>query len=246
MLNKELIEKTAKLKGLTNKEHIEKDYFQELFLFELYKRTNALAFKGGTALYKLYKLPRFSEDLDFSLIDKNVDIEKVLKETAESLEGFSVKESKKTAGALLTKISIKGRLTKYNTIRIDISLDNPIIKGFEIKNYASDYVDVNPFSLRALSLAEILAEKVHAVFAREKARDLFDLFFLVKIAKIDRELIDEKLKPLNEKFDIKNFEKRISRYENVWEGELKPFILGELPAFKEVKEYVAGKFKVNV
>ncbi len=68
MINKELLSQASVGKGLINKEYIEKDYFQDLLLYQLYKQTNQLVFKGGTALYKFYQLPRFSEDLDFSAL----------------------------------------------------------------------------------------------------------------------------------------------------------------------------------
>ena len=47
---------------------IEKDYLQDLILYNIYKTTkNAFVFKGGTALSKVYHTDRFSEDLDFTL-----------------------------------------------------------------------------------------------------------------------------------------------------------------------------------
>ena len=74
-------------------------------------------------------------------------------------------------------------MTKYNTLRIDINFKNKLLRGFDVKNYVSDYVDINPFSLRVLKVEEIIAEKIHAILNREKARDLYDLFFLLRIAK---------------------------------------------------------------
>ena len=49
--------------------NIVREYFQHVFLGELYKLPEAekLLFKGGTALRMIYGSPRFSEDLDFSL-----------------------------------------------------------------------------------------------------------------------------------------------------------------------------------
>jgi len=52
-----------------------KEVFQEIALLGLYQGgffENA-AFYGGTALRILYGLPRFSEDLDFTLLEKNHD-----------------------------------------------------------------------------------------------------------------------------------------------------------------------------
>jgi len=50
--------------------NIVREYFQHVFLGELYKLSNAekLLFKGGTALRIVYGSPRFSEDLDFTRV----------------------------------------------------------------------------------------------------------------------------------------------------------------------------------
>lgn len=52
-----------------------KEVFQEITLLGLYHGGffEKAAFYGGTALRILYKLPRFSEDLDFTLLEKNSD-----------------------------------------------------------------------------------------------------------------------------------------------------------------------------
>ena len=65
MLERQEIERVAGIKRLSEK-NAEKDYLLELLLFLLASETGKkLVFKGGTALYKLYSLNRFSEDLDF-------------------------------------------------------------------------------------------------------------------------------------------------------------------------------------
>ena len=50
-----------------------KEVFQEISLLGLYQGGffEKAAFYGGTALRILYGLPRFSEDLDFTLLEKN-------------------------------------------------------------------------------------------------------------------------------------------------------------------------------
>ncbi|MFA5381620.1 MAG: nucleotidyl transferase AbiEii/AbiGii toxin family protein, partial [Candidatus Micrarchaeia archaeon] len=75
MMDTDEIIRIAKNKGLKNKEYIEKDYYLDLILYELSLLSKNLVFKGGTALYKIYGFPRFSEDLDFSTIEKIEDIE---------------------------------------------------------------------------------------------------------------------------------------------------------------------------
>lgn len=245
MITKELLSAIGRKKGLTNKEHIEKDYFQEVILYNLFRKTNEFIFKGGTALYKLYNLRRFSEDLDFSLNSPlEVDaVENIIKEVIEN-DTFSIKSIKRAYNTLLIKIACKGILTKYNTVRIDINLKNKILRKFDVKSYVSQYIDINPFTMRVLTLEEITAEKIHCIFTRQKARDLFDLFFLLRIASPDKALIDEKLKIFGVIYEYKILEKNIDELRAVWEKELKSFVLGDLPEFTVVKEFVLSRLKV--
>ena len=242
MIPKELLAEIGEKKGLTNKEYIEKDYFQDTILFNLFKKTNMFVFKGGTALYKLYQLPRFSEDLDFSIYGEKEahDIEETIKAIV-ATSNLAVKSVKKTKDSLLVKISCKGILTRYNTIRMDISLKNKVLAGIEVKNYVSEYVDINPFVMRVLKREEMIAEKIHALLARKKARDLFDIFFLLRIAPLDENLIKKKLKIFDLAYDCKVLKERIDDLEEIWEKELRTFILGELPEFKTVEEFVLSK-----
>src|SRR3989344_4624152 len=103
MLNYKELESIAKLKrlSLTN---TEKDYLQDMMLFSLYSNLGKeLVFKGGTALYKMYKLNRFSEDLDFTLNQK-INIEKISSKIISDLMLLNikgkVKETKKFMGGI--------------------------------------------------------------------------------------------------------------------------------------------------
>ena len=243
MIEKEMLLEIGRKKGLTNKEYIEKDHFQDLFLFYLYKKTNKFIFKGGTALYKIYNLPRFSEDLDFSLVEhfSPDNAEKIIKEIAENSSNFKINSIKTTKDSLLIKLNCSSILTKQNTLRIDINFKNKIIKGFNVRNYISDYIDINPFSLRILKPEEIISEKIHAILNRKKARDLYDLFFLLRIAEFDKILVEEKLKIFDMKYDKKVIVKKIVDLKIIWEKELKTFILDELPDFDSVKDFVLNK-----
>src|SRR3989344_2194632 len=243
MIAKDILLEIGRKKGLANKEYIEKNYFQDLFLFYLYRKTNKFIFKGGTALYKIYNLPRFSEDLDFSLIEhiSSDDAEKIIKEIAENSSNFKIRSIKTTKGSLLIKINCNGILTKQKTLRIDINFKNEIIKGFNVRNYISDYIDINPFSIRILKPEETISEKIHSIISRDKARDLYVLFFLIRIEEFDKALVEEKLKIFGIKYDKKVLEKKIINLKTIWEKELKTFILGELPDFDSVKDFVLGK-----
>ncbi len=241
MIDKEFLLKVAKNKGLKNREHIEKDYFQDVLLYHLYKKSNNFIFKGGTCLYKLYNLPRFSEDLDFSILTQ-----KNIKETIESVarELKAKIESKKTKTSFLFKLRFSGILTQFNIVRIDVSLYN-IVFGFEVKNYVSPYIDIPPFSLRVLKLEEILAEKIHALIKRNNARDLYDLFFLLRFVVPNEELIQKKLEIFKMKFDKEIVKRKIEEIKPKWEAELKPFLLTELTDFEVAEGFVKRKLGIE-
>ena len=248
MIGKEILLDIGKSKGLKNKEHIEKDYFQDLLLFNLFKKTNKFVFKGGTALYKLYKLPRFSEDLDFSLLEilDKENILDIVKRVVDHINGFEIKSVKQTRDSVLVKISCRGILTKYNTLRVDVNFKNKVLHGFDIKTHVSQYIDINPFSLRALKIEEVITEKVHSIFMRKKARDLFDLFFLLRMSSFNLKLVNQKLEIFGMGFDLKTFTKRIDGVEDLWEKELKPFVLTELFSFEAAKSFVLEKINKEI
>ena len=235
-MDRELLLEIGKKKGLKNREHIEKDYFQDKLLYWIFKLTNNLVFKGGTALYKLYNMPRFSEDLDFTLLEPRERIEDKIIKIAEKLNAeINVKKLKTS---LLFKLRFKGILTSYNTIRIDVSLKNKAFLGFDLKSYVPDYIDIKPFSLKILKLKEMVAEKIHSLLARKNARDLYDLFFLLRISRFDKKLVEEKLKIFGMRFDANLIKKQINEIKPIWEAELKPFVLDELLDFNVAKDFV--------
>ena len=239
-MDRELLLEIGRKKGLMNKDHIEKDYFQDKILYYIFKSTNSLIFKGGTALYKIYGMTRFSEDLDFTLMRDEHIKEKIVK--IGKRINAEVK-TRQTETSLLFKLRFKGIVTTYNTIRIDISIKNKALLGFDLKNYVPDYIDINPFSLKVLKLKEMIAEKIHSLLARKNARDLYDLFFLLRISNFDEKLLKEKLKIFEIKFNFNVIKKSINEIKDVWQLELKPFVLDQLPDFNIVRDFVIKNLK---
>ena len=243
-MDEKILMEIGKKKGLINKEHIEKDYFQDVLLYNLFRKTNKLVFKGGTALYKIYKMPRFSEDLDFTMLENfgTEQLKQIVEGITKSMK-WEIKSVRETKDSLLIKIGFNGIITEYNTLRIDVSIKNKVLEGFEVKNYVPEFIDINPFSLRVLKLEEMVAEKIHSILTREKARDMYDLFFLLRISRFNKELVDKKLAIFKMNYNFNRFKKTVNNLEILWEKELKPFVLTELVAFKTVKDFVLDRVK---
>jgi predicted nucleotidyltransferase component of viral defense system len=83
MIEQKEINKVA-TKNRVSDRQIEKDYVLSWLLFAISKNEilrNTLVFKGGTVLKKAYfENYRFSEDLDFTLIDETISNEQIFEE----------------------------------------------------------------------------------------------------------------------------------------------------------------------
>ena len=129
-----------------------------------------LGFKGGTLLYTLYNLPRFSVDLDFDLLDSS-------KETSVYEEiGKIAKKFGKVESLIIKKYTIfclinyeKGQ----QKLKIEIHRENQGSK-FESKNYLG-------VAVLAMVKEDIYANKLVALTNRKEPanRDIFDVWFMV-------------------------------------------------------------------
>ncbi len=252
MQNLNELNEIAKLKNLSPI-NAEKDYLQDLILFSIYgKLGRELVFKGGTCLYKIYKLNRFSEDLDFTL-NQNIDIEKLGSQIISNLSLLNIKskikEIKDYRNETNIKLLINGPM--YNGsketqcfIPLNISKKEKIIEEPNKSNIFSFYNEIPNFQIFSMKEEEILAEKIRAIFTRMKARDIYDAWFLLKIKKInfDSELVNKKLELYSLKFDKKILIGRINSMSKLWSADLKNLIFNELPDFEIVKKEIFSIF----
>jgi predicted nucleotidyltransferase component of viral defense system len=165
--------------------NIAREYIQNLFLSFFYeqKESRNILFKGGTALRIVFQSPRFSEYLDFSTnrIFSLKEIEQIIIKTISNIENLgiktSVEESKITTGGYLSIVNFK--FLEYNiNIRLEISFRKQTkIKGdvFVINNSF-----VPSYSLIILSKDQMVNEKIQATLSRQKPRDFFDIYFLLR------------------------------------------------------------------
>jgi predicted nucleotidyltransferase component of viral defense system len=146
-------------------------------------------FHGGTALRFLYRLPRYSEDLDFALkSSKTVEnfseiITKVTK--AFEAEAYSVdtklndKRVVKSAfirfPGLLYEIDLSPHKSESLSIKIEVD-SNPPAGGITETSVIRRYMILN---IQHYDKASFLSGKLHAILARPyvKGRDLYDLFW---------------------------------------------------------------------
>ncbi|MFA5090360.1 MAG: nucleotidyl transferase AbiEii/AbiGii toxin family protein [Candidatus Omnitrophota bacterium] len=183
-----LLELTAKQSGYNAKLNAMREYLQAYTLRIMHDdgvfRTTA--FLGGTALRFLYDLPRFSEDLDFSLAKKGGHrfpelIERVKGELVSAGYDAAVTcNEKKTVcnsfirfEGLLYEAGISPLKSQKFSIKIEIDTDPPegaILKTDIINKYF-------PISFLSYDLPSLFSGKIHALLSRKytKGRDFFDL-----------------------------------------------------------------------
>jgi len=119
---------------------------------------------------------------------------------------------------------------------VNVSLRERVALDPERTTLRSLYREIPSFELFSMTLEEMLAEKVRAIFARGKPRDLYDLwFFLKRGIRLDPNLINKKLRPYKMKFDAEKLARCIEAMDRRWEVDLKDLVIGSLPSFKEVE-----------
>lgn len=252
MITKDQIAQLSK-KHKINETTIFREYLQVLFLSKLYEfpEGKEIFFKGGTALHLIYKAPRFSEDLDFTV---NISekkflglIPKVFNELAKEGE-FEFKERKTIAGKRFLVTALPFILPYKVFINLDFSFRERIFAP-QKSILETDYPVLFTSYIYHLSKEEIFAEKIRAILTRKKGRDLYDLWFLMNLGvRVEEKLIRKKLKYYNlEKIKGEEIFKKIEQFSKKdFIQDLRPFVpISEreklLTFFDYLKNYLKEK-----
>lgn len=251
MLNYEEIDGIARLKRLSLV-NAEKDYLQDAMLFSLYSNlSEELVFKGGTALYKIYKLNRFSEDLDFTLNHK-IGVEKISSKIISDLMLLGIKgkikEAKESSSEINVRFLLNGPLYRGNKetqcfIPLNMSKREHTLLEPKKEMITSLYREIPNFEVFVMEEEEILAEKIRTIFQRQKPRDIYDIWFLLirKNTSPAKEIIRKKLSPYNIEFSLKEFKGRIEKMRGLWNTDLKNLAFSDIKDFDEIKKEVIEK-----
>lgn len=172
-----------------DRERIVRESYEIFLLSEMSKEpwSRYLIFKGGTALRLAYNSPRFSDDLDFSLI--------------QPIPGAEVFRFAATVSSKINA-AVKDRWEKRNTILVEFGLTVDFLPQniglkIEISKRASPNPDhslsiirspVSPLEVlfKVQTLEDMLKDKFAALQSREEPRDLFDAWYICQ--KLRREM----------------------------------------------------------
>lgn len=208
-------------KSLYDKKNAVKEIMQEIVLCGLSRAGffREAAFYGGTALRIFYGLDRFSEDLDFSLIEANADFNlaayfPVLEKEVRSFGlNVTITEKEKTKESNVKSASLKGNtkehiLLFYAGQTITGIADSELIKiKFEVDINPPQYATFEhryrllpaPYEVNLYDAPSLFAGKIHAVLCRAwksrvKGRDLYDyVFYLARKTPVNLKHLRERL-----------------------------------------------------
>lgn len=195
---------------------VDKDYVLGHFLNSFYSFGNnneLFVFKGGTCLRKCYFSDyRFSEDLDFTLLDKSFLIDKsffeqIAKQCEASsgirfdVRSFKNQRFKDDEKGYKCAIGFWGANQSQNQapmpkerwvtkIEIDISFDEDILFPINRTKIFHPYSDLSKITVNEIpvySLSEILTEKIRAFYQRsyKAPRDFYDVWYLLNHIEFD-------------------------------------------------------------
>ncbi len=163
---------------------VEHDLVISRALVELFSRPtirNALAFRGGTALYKLHLRPaaRYSEDIDLVQTEPG-GIGPALDAIHEALDSWlGLPQWKQSEG----RVTLTWRFESEDVpaVRMKLKVEINSREHFTVYGLKDHRFEVNSrwFSgtadVRTYELDELLGTKLRALYQRKKGRDLFDL-----------------------------------------------------------------------
>lgn len=190
MILEDSIQKLA-VQYQTSELNIIREYFQHLFLSQLYKIEDAgeLLFKGGTALRIIYSSPRFSEDLDFSIFNTEPHqqkdfIEDIFTQVLVEIEKVGIKvelgpKPGPTSEGYYGDATFKIYDYPLAQVSINVSSRNGRDIEGEVDSIANDFVPT--YNVFHLPQEELVEEKIFsALLKRKKARDFYDLYFIMR------------------------------------------------------------------
>lgn len=177
---------------------VEQDLIISRALIEMFRVpavASRLAFRGGTALHKLFLYPavRYSEDIDLVQVDQEpigqtLDLvrgaldpwlgkpRRLLKQgRVNLLYRFKSEDSPPMPMRLKIEINSREHFTELGYTTVPFRIDNPWFTG---------EADLTTFDVN-----ELLSTKLRALYQRKKGRDLFDLWHAIERGLVDTDAL---------------------------------------------------------
>ena len=156
--------------------------------------SDLLAFKGGTAIHKLYfeNQPRYSEDIDLVQVSPG-PIKPILERLGEVLCWLPRKTIEMRRYGVRMRFRFDSEMETVVPLRLKVEINT--CEHFATLGYRSvDFTVANQWfcghcKLRTFALEEMLASKINAIYERRKGRDLFDLDYALQNRAVDTDSV---------------------------------------------------------
>lgn len=263
MIKAKEIQQKARQTGVRDQQ-IEKDYILSWILRGISRHeqlSKVLVFKGGTVLKKIYfEDYRFSEDLDFTLLDNKVTNEQIFEWFGEIFEYVKeeanipleiIDNNEHEDGGINFYIGYAGPLGGQGSnkkVKIDISKSERLEFETVLKDVFASYSDIEEYQLLCYRLEEVLVEKLRSVMQRMQARDFYDIWYLLEREEMEIEYYLTEFankcaaKNLNPADFPKKLAERLPGYKGRWQGSLSEQIQN-LPNFERVEREVNRRLR---
>jgi len=257
------IQQVARNAGVRDQQ-IEKDYVLSWILQGIsqhHELSKTLIFKGGTVLKKIYfEDYRFSEDLDFTLIDETIDNNRILKGFNQSFEYIReeaniplkiMDDNEYESGGLnfyISYVGPLGGLGAHKRVKVDISRSEQLAFKPAHRNVFLEYSDLEEHQLLCYTLEEVLVEKLRSVMQRMQARDFYDIWYLIEVRGLHVDFLVNEFRSKTESKGLKpadfhlKLEQRLPQYQGRWQSSLADQIQ-HLPDFDQVEREVMRHLK---
>ena len=161
---------------------VEQDLIISRALVEIFSHpflSESVAFRGGTALFKLYVSPvRYSEDID--LVQMNPGpIGPIMDAVQEKLNPWLGSPKRKQSEG---RVTLTYRMESEDGLPLRLKIEINSREHFSVLGFHKHSFEVKSrwfsgsVSIMTYRLDELLATKVRALYQRKKGRDLFDLW----------------------------------------------------------------------
>jgi predicted nucleotidyltransferase component of viral defense system len=234
-------------------QQIEKDYVLSWILQGISQHdvlSKAIIFKGY----------RFSEDLDFTLLDDTISNEQVFEWFSEAFEYIEeeanipleiIDNNEHEDGGINFYISYIGPLGGQGNnkkVKIDIARSEKLTFEPVMVDVIISYTDQEAHQLLCYPLEEVLVEKLRSVMQRMQPRDFYDVWYLLEIHGMDAEFY---IHEFREKCESKKvtaadfhtkLKQRLPQYKGRWQKSMADQI-HDLPDFEKVEREVMRHLK---
>jgi predicted nucleotidyltransferase component of viral defense system len=186
MIPRNFIQEWAKFVPWQEPRQVEQDLIITRALMEIYTNSELkplLAFRGGTALNKLFFKPpsRYSEDIDLVQI-RNAKIGDTIDLLRSVLDSWMGEPKRNYSEG---RISLSYKVTSDDGFPIKLKIEintneNFSVLGFKDYLFESDSSWTEPnVSITTYQIEELLGTKLRALYQRRKGRDLYDFYIAI-------------------------------------------------------------------